>query len=187
MLTLVFHQIRDAGKGKAIRHQPMILQWEGSSLGLAGFLLNQIFFLLLCPFLYIFYHTLLLPYTFAFVHGFTVPCYSHTYSLILTLWKIMLFSSLCYHQTQLLVCNPLPAAGWFISLDTLIPAWDHSYHSRQALFYAASCLSTSQGFLVLYFSTLHCCVKDVSILFSMMPCYSYLYKTMVVPHEGKQK
>lgn len=66
-----------------------------------------------------------LSYTFAFVHGFTVPHYIHTYSLMLTLWKIMLFSSLCYHQTQLLVCNPLPAAGWFMSLDTSMPAWAH--------------------------------------------------------------
>lgn len=57
MFSLLFplwtksQQVCADGKGKTVSHQPLILQWEGFSADLAVLIL-------LCPFLYIFYHTL---------------------------------------------------------------------------------------------------------------------------------
>lgn len=133
-----------------------------------------------------------LPYTFSIMH---LCLRSWFYSSVLNpcllskahFVKILMFSSLCCHQTQLLVCNPLPTAGWFISLDISVPAWPHLLSSQTGPFLC--CILPRHfprffGAVFLYLTLL--CLRYLTLL-RMMACYSYLYKTMVIPHKDKQK
>lgn len=123
MLTLLFllwtssQQICAAGKGKTISQQPLILQWKGSSLVLAGL------FPVLCPVLYIFCHILFSTIHLCF-HSWFYNSMLHPHLLSNSHFvedTAVLFSLLPSNSAASL--QSFACAGWFISLHTSMPAW----------------------------------------------------------------
>lgn len=105
-------------------------------------------------------------------------------SMVLFMLDILLFSSLCYDWNQLCPALRLHCLScWRMVYSYGHPSASLSpvfYHPRLALFYAASCLSTSQGLCYctdLYSFVRHHCVRVVNNSFyteKKNACYSYL-------------